>query len=144
MNRPAARHEQRQAALTLLEVLASIVLVSLIAAAITPMLLRAGSSGLRGDNSIAAEAILHEVMTSSWLAARSKLGGQGISASTASTNSQPIDGHEGWTWTCTTLSAAPGASEPMLISYHWLLVRVQGPTADAQASCVLPVAGSVP
>ena len=144
MNGQAARHVRGRAALTLLEVLASIVLVALIASTVTPLLLRAGSDGLRGDNSITAEAILQEVMTGSWLAARARTGTHANSGLEASSNRQPIAGHEGWFWTCTALGAPPGASRPMLISHQWLLIRVYGPTTDAQASCVLPVAGMGP
>lgn len=123
------RYRLRCTGVTLLEVLAAIVLLSLIAVAVMPLLLRMGRTSVEIEGRIAAEAILQDELARIWLA---KL--------PAGEGHRPLATHPGWILSWVPLAHQPsGITGSAVVMRRWVCFSVRGTDAGAYATSVLPL-----
>lgn len=123
------RYRLRCAGVTLLEVLAAIVLLSLISVAVIPLFLQMGRNSAELEGSIEGEAILQDELARIWLPNLTTEAGK-----------RPLAAHPGWTMYWEPLVHQPsGYNGTAVVSRRWIYFYVQGPGAGAFATCVRPV-----
>ncbi len=115
-------------AFTLLEALAAVVVLGLLATAVVPMLYRLGDAGL--DERLRAQSLLR------LLAPPTSLTGDTV---------VPIPGHPGWSLAVSALDAGPeppppaGSAPPVATSHRWLVLRIRNSRGQSLADTLVAV-----